>query len=281
MIDQDKPNPVLYRVEDGVARVTLNTPGRLNVLGFGVNSNRAALVAAFARADADHEVGAILLSGAGRAFCAGADLDGVVPRTTEEEHRIFFDTAAQFLGSLRRTLKPTVAAVHGLCLGAGLNVIAQCDIVLSAADARFGLVEGAMGMPGAAELVPLVGPSWAKYLIFTGEMIDAAVAERIGLVMAILPSDRLVDAAFDMARRIARSPRECTQGNKASINAVTDAMGHPEAMARGRSADAGTSQLARFAKAPDGRLFSEILKDEGPAGLKAFRPSKTWTEHWS
>lgn len=254
---------------DGVAEITLNRPDKLNALGFGPGSNRAELVTALQRADADPEVGAILLRAAGRAFCAGGDLEGLPPAVTPADHLAMGEMLNDFHRAVRETRKPVIAAVHGLCLGAGLGLIAQCDIVLLGDDARLGLVEGRIGAPGAAELVPLIGTAWAKFLMLTGEMIPADQAVKIGLGLATVPAGTLVWQARDLARRIGRLPREAVELNKLSINAISDAMGGSQARLVARGHETLTRSMVPHALAPDGRRFVDILKAEGMRGLKA------------
>jgi enoyl-CoA hydratase/carnithine racemase len=267
---------ILYAVEDRVARITLNRPEKLNALFFGPDSNRDELVRAFARADADDRVGAILLSGAGRSFCAGADLTIVQPRATSYEEQRFFEESARFLRAIRNVSKPTIAAVHGVCVGAGLGLMAQCDLIVAADDARFGLVEGPRGLPGATEIVPLIGPSWAKFMILTGELLDAAWAERIGLIMLAVAASQLAEATFELARRIAHTPAKSTQLNKLSINSMIDAGGLQQAMNAGHTHDALTAAMSKFATAPDGRLVRDILQAEGVAGLRTAFAQPPW-----
>ena len=103
---------------------------------------------------------------------------------------------------MRDARLPVVAAVHGYCLGAALQLVASCDLVVASEDARFGLPEGRIGLVGAGPLVPIVGRQWAKFLILTGELIDAARAREIGLVFAVEPDDEQLERARDLARRL-------------------------------------------------------------------------------
>ena len=166
---------------------------------------------------------------------------------------------------------PTVAAVHGLCLGAALSVIASCDLVLAAESARFGLPEGRIGLVGATPLVPIVGRQWAKFLMFTGENISAAVARDIGLVLTVERDDELFARADELARRLARLPREALLLNKRAVDAVADAAGDAAGRVAGLSGDAMTLANSARANAPDGRAFRDIIATEGMDGLKAAR----------
>lgn len=269
---------LLEKVE-GVLEIVLNRPEKLNALGIGKGSNRDEILAALQQADADDEVGCILLRSNGRAFCAGGDLTGA-PRTETalDEHR-FGAELVRFYTAVRATRKPVVAAVHGLCLGAGLGLLAQMDLAVAAQSARFGLVEGRIGHPGATEIVPLVGAAWAKFLILTGELIDASTAERIGLVLNTVPDELLLERSRQLARRIARMPREAVILNKAGICNMNEAMGVGAGRLVGRAYDALTKSMSSLATAPDGRRFEEILKAGGMDALKQARDSQ-FTGSW-
>lgn len=268
---------ILLERAEGVAHVVLNRPEKMNALGIGAGSSREEILRALRAADADPEVGCILLRANGDAFCAGGDLASAPAtksdRTAFDEH-LFLQETSGFLAGVRATQKPIVCAVQGLCLGAAMGLVAQCDIVVAADDARFGLVEGRIGHPGASELVSIVGAAWAKFLILSGELIDAQRAERIGLVLTVLPAAQLRERTAELARRIARLPRESTVLNKACINQVAEASGNAAGRVAGRAHDTLTKTMSAFAKAPDGRLFADILRAEGVQGMKAARDSQ-------
>jgi enoyl-CoA hydratase/carnithine racemase len=164
-------------------------------------------------------------------------------------------------------------------LGAALGLIAQCDIVVAGDDARFGLIEGRIGHPGSAELVPLIGAAWTKYLIMTGELIDANRAERIGLVLAVEPADQLEARAIDLAERLASMPREAILLNKACVNAVSDAMGQAAGRISALAHETLTRSMTYAARAPDGRRFEDILREEGLAGMKRARDAQ-YSDPW-
>jgi enoyl-CoA hydratase/carnithine racemase len=263
----------------GVARIRLGRPERMNALGLGPGSNRAEIAAAMRVADEDESIGCILLTAAGPAFCSGGDLTGVAPAENPVDDYSFVTELGAFYEELRAVRTPIVGAVHGLCLGAGMSLAAQCDLIVAADDARFGLIEGRMGHPGATEIAPIVGAAWAKFLILTGELIDAHQAERIGFVLAVVPAADLEARALDLAHRVARVPRASALMNKAAVDAMTDAMGRQEARRVGRAYDVTTKAAARQASEPGGRLFEDILREEGTAGLKKARDSQ-FTGRW-
>jgi enoyl-CoA hydratase/carnithine racemase len=216
-------------------------------------------------------VGSILIRAEGRAFCGGGNVSGVPPTETPIDEFNFIRELDQFTSALAGTAKPVVVAVNGLCLGAGVGFAAQGDIVLAADDARFGLIEGRIGQPGATDVVPTIGPMWAKFMIFTGEMIDAHRAKEIGLVLEVVRAAELLERATDLAIRIASVPRESAILNKACINAVDGAQGRLAGRLAGRAFDLSTKAQGRSAKAPDGRSFEDVIKQDGISGLKAAR----------
>jgi enoyl-CoA hydratase/carnithine racemase len=122
--------------------------------------------------------------------------------------------------------------------------------------------------------VPIIGAAWAKFMILTGELLSAQQARDIGLVLTVEPDAELRARATALARRIARLPRESTVLNKACIDRINDVMGRDAARMLGRSYDTVTKTLAKTAKAPDGRLFETIFRDEGTDGLKQARDSQ-------
>jgi enoyl-CoA hydratase/carnithine racemase len=265
---------VLYEVKEGVAHVILNRPDKLNALGIGPGSSRDEIGRALAAADADDAVGSVLIRAKGRAFCAGGDLSRIGGRSEPEsprDNQLFNEEILRFNAGVRAVRKPVLAAVHGLCLGAAMGFVSQCDFVIAADDARFGLIEGRIGHPGASDLPPVIGAAWTKYLIFTGELIDARRAERIGLVLSVEPADLLLERATDLATRLARMPREALHLNKVCIENIMEASGRAAGRLAGRAHDAITKSMAPAARAPDGRCFEEILKTEGMEGLKAAR----------
>jgi enoyl-CoA hydratase/carnithine racemase len=270
---------ILYRVESGVAHVVLNRPEKLNALGIGPGSNRVELAEAMEQADADPEVGAILISAAGRAFCAGGDLTGVPRINSPFANKAFVDDLDAVHARIRRVGKPSVAAVHGLVLGGGVGLTALFDFVIAAEGTRFGLIEGRIGHPGATEIVPLVGAAWAKYLMLTGEIIDARRAAAIGLILEVETPDELLDRCTDLAGRLARMPRAAVILNKASIDSMLEAAGRGAGRSIGRVHDALTRSMTHEATAPDGRRFEEIIENEGMQSLKAARDTQ-YGEPW-
>lgn len=267
-VDMSEYKHIQLLKQSGVAHVILDRPEKRNALGFGPGSSRDDIARALRQADADSNIGAIVLRAHGPVFCAGGDLSGLPPGEGPLQDELLISMVDEFHTTVRQTRKPLIAAVNGPCLGAGMGLIAQCDFVLAGSDARFGLPEGRFGHPGGSELVPMIGSSWAKFLILTGELIDAATAVDIGLALVELPAASLQEACLALAERMARLPIEAQCANKQAINRAAEAGGRAAGRLAGRAADLATKSLSRLARAPDGRLFDDILKTDGPHGLK-------------
>jgi len=192
---------IVVSAEDRVSVVTLNRPQVLNAL------NRATmdeLVDALEGYDRDDAVRCVILTGAGRAFAAGADINefrGATPVTMLNQYRF------QQWERIRKIGKPIIAAVNGFCLGGGCELAMLCDIILAAEAARFGQPEINLGlMPGAGgtqRLPRAVGKHRAMELILTGRQITAQVAYEWGLVNRVVPGEMLMDEARALAREIA------------------------------------------------------------------------------
>ncbi len=200
-----------------VGVIALHRPKALNALS-------AALMAELARAldgfEDDEGIGAIVLTGDQRAFAAGADIKELQTKT-------FADVVADDLlaGDWVRVAtcrKPTVAAVAGLALGGGCELAMMCDIIVAAEDAKFGQPEirlGTMpGIGGTQRLVRAIGKSKAMEMVLTGRMMDAAEAERAGLVSRVVSADALVDEAVKVAAEIAALSRPAVAMAKEAVN---------------------------------------------------------------
>jgi enoyl-CoA hydratase/carnithine racemase len=262
---------ISYDRADAVAAITLARPDKLNAISARPGGTRDQIIWALAEAESDPEIGCVLLSGSGRGFSSGGDISGNRPRETAFEQQTFLQEADAFHRRLREARLPIVAAVHGVCLGAGLSMIASCDLVVAAESARFGLPEGRLGLVGATALVPVIGRQWAKFLMLSGEEITAAQARDIGLVLTVEADNELLARAQDLAGRLSRLPREALLLNRRAIDAVADASGDAAGRVAALAADAVTLANSGRATAPDGRTFREIIATEGMSGVKAAR----------
>jgi enoyl-CoA hydratase len=208
---------VLVERRGAVGIVTLNRPQALNALN-------AALVAdlgvAFDDLEFDEAIGAIIVTGSEKAFAAGADIKEMAPKGYIDVYREDFITRGwERVGQCR---KPVVAAVAGFALGGGCEVAMMCDIIIAADNARFGQPEITLGtMPGAGgtqRLARFVGKAKAMDLCLTGRMMDAAEAERSGLVSRVVPLAELIPEALKVAERIAEMSRPIAMMVKESVN---------------------------------------------------------------
>tara|TARA_B100001750_G_scaffold194273_1_gene165608 strand:+ start:297 stop:1205 length:909 start_codon:yes stop_codon:yes gene_type:complete len=230
---------IIYEVDDGRARITLNRPEKLNALSLKLQSE---LNEALWEADNDNAVHCAIIRGAGRAFSAGYDLsgaDGNVPvsRVQSKENsyrggRSVDDDAWQMERAQRYRMamfdmhKPVIAQVHGYCLAGGTDVALLTDMIICADDALF-------GFPPARDLGALpnnmwlynVGPQWAKRLMLTGDMISGAEAQQIGLVLKAVPKDHLENEVEQLADRLCMIDRDLLSANKRIINQGLELMG--------------------------------------------------------
>jgi enoyl-CoA hydratase/carnithine racemase len=270
---------IAYHQADGVVEIVLDRPQKLNAISARAGGTRDQILDVLTGAEADDSVGAVLLRAEGRAFSVGGDLTGNEPRETEAEHRAFLERGEVLHQRIRGSRLPIVAAVHGQCLGAAIALVAACDFVLAAANATFCLPEGRIGLVGASSVVPIIGRQWAKFMILTGEPVGADLARELGLVLSVEADDDLVPRARDLARRLARLPREAVALNKRAVDAIADASGEAAGRDTGLALDAATLAASARAMAPDGRTFREILAAEGVEGLKRAR-AQQFGEPW-
>lgn len=208
----ENESPVLVdHPADAVTRVTLNRPERLNALNLEMVD---ALHAALDDIDADHDCRAVILTGAGKGFCAGLDLHGfgTIPGTEElgraQQGMAVQQRIAEVVHHLRAVRQPIVAAVNGAAAGGGMAWSLACDVRYCADTAKFGTAFIKLGLSGCdmgvSWLLPrLIGASRAWELILTGRVIDAAEAERVGIVSRSVPADELMDRCLEVAAEIA------------------------------------------------------------------------------
>ena len=209
--------------DSGVASITLNRPESINAIN---DAMRSEVPAALRALDADPGVRVILLRGAGpRGFCAGADLKEERPAgpTSTAARR----PATMWIESFDQVRKPVIAAIHGYCMGGGLEIALACDLRIAAPDAVFSLPETGLGLipggGGTQRLPRIVGLGKALDLMITGERIDGAEALRCGLVTRLAASaETLVEEAMQLARRIAARPPLATRFVKEATYAATE-----------------------------------------------------------
>ncbi|MEW6034739.1 MAG: enoyl-CoA hydratase-related protein [Chloroflexota bacterium] len=200
---------VVITRKESVVTITLNRPEKLNALSKDLFE---ALVEALREVAQDSAVRAVVITGAGRSFSAGADVAGDIARFREmgaTEFTTYVDRAFEPYRLAYNMGKPVIAAMNGHALGAGFDLALSCDIRIAAEDAKMGALFVRMGLSPemSVYMMPrLVGMGKAKLLAFTGDMVTAQEAERMGLVDMVVPADRLMPEAEKLARRLAQGP---------------------------------------------------------------------------
>jgi enoyl-CoA hydratase len=219
---------VLLDKSDGVATITLNNPGERNTLTAPMV---AEIVAAMDDIEADEKMGAVVVTGAAPAFCAGANLGNLAEATGESLKNIYE-------GFLRIAYSPlpTLAAVNGAAVGAGMNLALGCDVRVAARRAKFDTRFLQIGIhPGGGHtwmLRRIAGPQAAMASVIFGEILDGAEAERIGLAWKCVDDDQLMTYAHEMAARAASRPRELLKVTKRTIQDMAHVSEHPAAVER-------------------------------------------------
>ncbi len=205
---------VTYEIEDGVAVMTLNRPEVKNAFDRTMMTEMDLVVTEVAK---DRDARALIITGAGKAFCSGADIkylmsvgsEHILHQTTMEEMIRGDGNVLTTVVKIRNLPKPVIAAVNGVAAGGGLAIALACDIRLAADTARFNMIftkRSVIPESGSTYTLPrLVGTARALEMVFTADTIDAAEADRIGLVNRVYPADRLMAAAREMAARIAQN----------------------------------------------------------------------------
>lgn len=218
------PSSLIVQRDGAVGLVTLNRPDRINAID---DSLRSGLPAALLALNADPAIRALLIAGAGeRGFCAGADIrEARAPESYIDSHKRL--TANPWIDVFLSLKKPTIAAIHGVCMGGGLELALACDIRLASADAAFALPETGLGLLPAAggtqRLAQLIGLGPAMDLILTNDRIDAAEAKRLNLITRLVQTrEELPVAALALAQRIAAKPPTATMFARRAVKASQD-----------------------------------------------------------
>jgi len=195
--------------EGGVAVITLSRPDKLNALNPKMGEE---LVEVLDEISKDDTVRAVVITGEGRAFCAGGDVrEDIAPLSelSPFEFTEYFERMMDAYKKIVKMDKPVIAAVNGYAVGAGLDLMMSCDIRIASEEAKLGQFFVRMGLTpevGVWLMPRLIGLGRAKLLSFTGDLIDAREAERIGLVEKVVPADKLMEEAMSLARRLAEGP---------------------------------------------------------------------------
>ncbi|MFC1895120.1 enoyl-CoA hydratase-related protein [Thermodesulfobacteriota bacterium] len=220
---------VIYETADRVAKVTLNRPEHLNALSSALLTE---LVDALREAENDEDVRVVIIKGAGRAFCAGYDIQPGRPGEYVAGRAPIIDDLYSVQGVTKNLTviwdlhKPVIAQVHGYCVAGGNDIAGQCDITIAAENAMFMHPQvRRLGLTWLHMAAYHAGLQWAKMMMFTGDPVSGKQAEQIGLVAKAVPEGRLEEEVNKLAKRIACVPSELLALNKAALNRVAEEMG--------------------------------------------------------
>ena len=205
------PKTFRFGVSNGVAEIVLDRPDRLNALTFAIYEE---LRDTFAALDGEEAVRSVLITGEGRAFCSGGDVEDIIGELFSRDMKgmlAFTRVTGALIENIRKVRRPVVAAVNGTAVGAGAVIALACDLRVASEKAKFGFIFPRVGLSGAdmgaAYLLPrVVGLGRASELLFLGDVIDANEAFRIGLVNRVVPHDRCLPEAREIATRLAAGP---------------------------------------------------------------------------
>jgi enoyl-CoA hydratase/carnithine racemase len=212
-----------YEVTNSIATITLNRPEVLNALTLEIYAQLRDL---FEQLRYDDAVKAVIITGAGRAFCSGGDVHKIIGAVLDQDmrgHLEFCRMTGHLVRNMRMLPKPILAAINGLAAGAGAVIALACDLRIMAADAKFAFLFTRVGLTGAdmgaAFLLPrLIGQGRAMELLMLGDDVDAPTAERCGLVNKLAPRDLVLSAAREWAERLASGPTYSIGMTKTLVN---------------------------------------------------------------
>ena len=248
---------VLYELDGHVATITYNRPEALNAIDRAVRTD---LNAAFARLRDEQDAWVAIVTGAGRAFCTGADIADVAGAAGDFAGTFWERPTVNSFESGWEIFKPVIAAVNGHCLGYGLTMVTWCDFVIASEEATFGFPEVRLGIPtivGAIRLPERIGWERAMELLLTGERIDAARALEIGLAGRVVPAGDLMAEARRLADRLlAAAPLAARATKEMAVRArnlpLTEAIRFGETMRRmvGSTNDAAEGRTAALERRP-------------------------------
>ncbi len=248
---------IIVETRGRVGIIRLNRPQALNALNATIRNELLAAAEAF---DADPDIGCILFTGSDKAFAAGADIKEMADQSFID---LFSSDYLVDYGRLTRVRKPLVAAVAGFALGGGCELAMMCDVIIAADNAKFGQPEIKLGvipgMGGTQRLTRAVGKAKAMDLILTGRMMDAAEAERAGLVARVVPAASLAEEALKAAETIASMSLPSVLAAKEAVN---------------RSFESSLDEGLLFERRVFQPLFATEDQKEGMAAFIAKRPAQ-------
>jgi enoyl-CoA hydratase len=223
MLQQEKYDTILIDKRDGIATLTLNRPERLNAVNGDMHSELSTI---FLDVQADTDVRAAVLTGAGRGFSAGGDFSGASMAT--KTGLTLMQEARRIVDNILDLEKPLIAAVNGPAVGLGATIALCCDVVIASSNARFGDPHVKMGITagdGGAVMWPLLmGVNRAKYWLMTGDLMDAKEAYELGLVNKVVEEGKALDEARALAQRLANGPTYAISTTKVSVNKIVKAV---------------------------------------------------------
>lgn len=222
MPDYNRSKLVIVEEKEGVAIVTLNRPDRLNAIN---DEMRQTLEYLFVEMNIDPDIRAIVITGAGKAFCAGGDIEIFDEWQRNPTKRIIaphIRSARYLLRDMLECETPIVAAINGDCIALGASIAFLCDMIFAAENARFGDTHVRIGLTAgdgsAVVWSMLCGVARAKQYLMTGDLISAQEAEHIGLVNAVVPQGQAYEEALKFAQRLANGPIQAIKWNKYTVN---------------------------------------------------------------
>ena len=257
---------LLYEADDRVAVVTLNRPEKMNALSLELC---AEMRGAVRRADEDPEIRVIIIKGAGdRAFSAGYDLGEEGPaRPSVQDASERFSQDLDFAYSVWNCSKPVIAMISGYCLAGGLEFAQMCDIRYCSDDSTFGVVETRYSAGLSTLAMPWIVGALSRELIYTGDMIDAQTALRIGLVNRVFSKADLEEQTLKIARRMSRVALAALQLNKRAINNTYETMGFGSALRYGVE----ICTILDATETPEYKQFDALRRTKGIQAALAWR----------
>jgi enoyl-CoA hydratase len=256
-IEHKSSEHIIVETRGRVGIIRLNRPAALNALNAALMRELAAAADAY---EADDAVGCMVITGSEKAFAAGADIKEMADKSFTDVYFDDFCGAWHHIAGLR---KPVVAAVAGFALGGGCELAMQCDVIIAADNAKFGQPEIKLGIipgiGGTQRLTHAVGKAKAMDLILTGRMMDAAEAERSGLVARVVPAATLLEEAIKVAKTVAAMSLPSVMAAKESVN---------------RAFEASLAEGIRFERRIFHSLFATHDQKEGMNAFIAKRPAK-------
>jgi enoyl-CoA hydratase len=260
---------IIVEVKDRVATLTLNRPAKMNALSDGLLIDMQNALDAIER---DRSIRVLILTGAGRAFCAGFDLSPREhPLTSVYDWRDHVKLGNDTWFKIWRSRLPVIAAVNGYCLGGGCDLSMVCDFTIAAHDAEFGEPEIQFQSAPPFFIMPWVVPmKRAKELLLTGGRVNVEVAERLGLINRSVPADKLLDEANKLARQLVKIPPPAMELNKKGINQGYDIRGFSSTIEYGAEIFA----LTQLSESEESKEFFAVAAEKGLKAAFKWRDEK-------